>query len=997
MTREHDKHWRSLEELHDEAGFREAAREAFGGIAARREFSRRQFLGLMGASMGLAGLTACRRPEEKILPYSRAPEGITPGSPDRYATAFPWGPTAIGLLVECHEGRPTKIEGNPAHSESLGGTTAFAQASILDLYDPDRSTAPSEKGQPRTWDDAAAFLKARGQLHREKAGKGLAILTEAHRSPTLAAVLAKLSRQMPQALVFRYEPFDRDRIHEGGRIAFGTAIEPVLHLDRAEVIVALDEDFLGWEGSPVRQAHEFASRRRLEQQGDRLNRLYVIESTYTITGACADHRLRLPRRDIPAFAMALAKELAAKGLELGEIAAAVQGAAVDAKARKWAVAVAKDLLAHHGESLVTVGSSQPPAVHALIHAVNAALRSHGTTLELFPAFSDAPEGASSLASLAGRMMAGEVETLLVFGGNPALTGPAAFTGSLAKVGASIHLSTHLDETSAQTSWHLNRAHYLEGWSDVVAQDGTASILQPLIAPLFGGRTDAEVVQLLLGSPRKAYDLVRDHWSEVNPGEPAWRNALHDGTWSGSGFAALTAGRRIYEPAHPGAPVKTDTPPALPVDAARVAQAIKGLSPAPSGLEVTFHPDPHAFDGRFANNGWMQELPDPMARLTWGNAAMVSPATAARLGLAEGDLIELKVSGVSILPVCLAPGQADDSIAVTVGQGRRAAGKVGNGVGHDAFPLRVAGPFDAVHGVSLKKLGQTEQLARTQQHALMEGRPLVREADLKRFEEEPDFAPKMVRSPPLKSLFADFPYPGQRWAMVIDLNACVGCGACALGCQAENNVPLVGKDGVLRSREMHWLRVDRYFQGMSGDPQAVFQPVACHHCENAPCEQVCPVGATTHSPEGLNDMAYNRCIGTRYCANNCPFKVRRFNFFNYTKDTPELHKMQKNPNVTVRARGVMEKCTYCVQRIQTAKIAAHKAGQDKVVDGVIQTACQQACPAKAIRFGDLADPQSEVARARSLPRAYAMLAELNIRPRTSFLARVRNPNPDLEKA
>ncbi|HEY3445839.1 MAG TPA: TAT-variant-translocated molybdopterin oxidoreductase [Myxococcales bacterium] len=1000
------QYWRSLGELAESLEYRQAKKHVPGGVSGPADgFSRRNFLSLMGASMGLAGLAACRRPEEKILPYARAPEKVTPGIAEHYATAFPWQGTAIGLLVESHEGRPTKIEGNPKHPESLGGTTAFAQASVLDLYDPDRSTAPTERGMERTWDEVAAFLKARGAGLKVKGGQGLLILAEAHRSPTLTAALDAVEFALPQAKILRYEPFDRDRPHEGARIALGKTFEALPDLAKAEVIVALDCDLFGWEGSPARQMNEFALRRKVEKPGDEMSRLYAVESAYSITGAAADHRLRLPRKEIPAFVFSLARELSAQGLDLGEIGGAVGGFADKYGAKKpWLKAMAKDLLAHRKNALLVAGSAQPAAVHAVLHAIHHALGAVGTTVTYAKVFEDATEGAGSLKVAADALRSGEIDTVLMLGGNPVLTaGPdTGFTEALAKAKAIVHLSSHRDETSALATWHLNRAHYLESWSDVRAADGTATILQPLIAPLFDGKTEAEVLALLLGTPRKAYDLVRENWQaqlriapagalaplgggaapkpdlNVPPFELAWRQALHDGLLQ-PGFFTIQA---------------------PPVDRAAVAKAIAALPAPAAGLEVTFHPDPHAFDGRYANNGWLQEMPDTMVKQTWGNAALVSTATAAKLGLVEGDLVELKLAAPinSVkLPVAIAPGQADESIAVSVGQGRRRAGRVGDNVGHDTYPLRVAAPIDAALGVQASKAGSVEPLARTQEHALMEGRPLVREGTLKKFEEEPKFAQEMVDVPPLLSLFDDHPYPGQRWGLVIDLNACTGCNACAVACQAENNVPLVGKSGVMRSREMHWLRIDRYFEGSPDEPKAVFQPVACQQCENAPCEQVCPVGATTHSPEGLNDMAYNRCIGTRYCANNCPFKVRRFNFFNYTKDTPDLQKLQKNPEVTVRSRGVMEKCTYCVQRIQAAKIEAHKRGEDKVAEGSIKTACQQACPAQAIRFGDLNDPDSEVRRLAGLSRDYAMLAELNVRPRTSYLARVRNPNPDLEAA
>jgi molybdopterin-containing oxidoreductase family iron-sulfur binding subunit len=987
LDRSGKHYWRSLGELAASPEFEEALAREFpeGASELADGFSRRQFLKLMGASAGLAGLAACRRPEEKILPYARAPEHLVPGRPQYYATAMPWMGTALGLLVESHEGRPTKVEGNPRHPESLGGSPAFAQASILDLYDPDRSSGPQQKGMARTWDEAAAFLKARGDALEPKGGAGLAILSEGHRSPTLQALLAELSRAMPAAKVYRYEPFARDAVREGARIAFGRSLEPVLEVGRAKVIVALDSDFLFTEGSPVRQARGFGDGRQLDKPSDAMNRLYAVESAFTVTGASADHRLRIRRSEVPLYLLALAKELGALGVDLTpELAAAVASSRSERfeNPKNWVKAVAKDLVAHRGAGLLVAGEAQPAVVHALCALLNERLGNLGQTVRYVKPFDEAPEGPGSIAPLARAMARGEVDTLLVLGGNPAFAAPAdaGFSSALAHVPHALHLSTHLDETGEKCEWHLNRAHLFESWGDARTADGTASIVQPLIAPLFGGKTDAEVVSMLLGVPRKAYDLVRETWRAALGGpdfEHGFRRALHDGLLSGSAF-----------PNEQG----------LATAPARIAAAVKATPSPADGLELTFHPDAHAFDGRFANNGWLQELPDPLTLLTWDNAALISPATCTRLGVVEGDQVELALDGrKALLPVLTAPGQADGSIALSVGQGRTRCGTVGQGVGFDVNPLRASSAMAAAIGASLKKTGVTLKLARTQEHSAMEGRPLVREATLERYREDPEFAEKMVEHPPLKSLFPDQPYTGHRWGMVVDLNRCIGCGACTLACQAENNIPLVGKSGVLRSREMHWFRVDRYFEGAPAEPTAVFQPIGCQQCENAPCEQVCPVGATTHSPEGLNDMAYNRCVGTRYCANNCPFKVRRFNFFNYTKDMPELRKMLQNPDVTVRTRGVMEKCTYCVQRIQEAKIAAHKEGREKVRDGEVVSACQQSCPTRAIHFGDLADSESDVARSAASSRDYALLAELNIRPRTSFLARVKNPNPELETA
>ncbi len=982
IDRSGKNYWRSLGELSKSPEFQEALEREFPEGAAELSdgFSRRGFLSLMGASLGLAGLSACRRPEEKILPYAKAPEHLIPGKPLYYATAMPFMGTAIGLLVESHEGRPTKIEGNPRHPESLGGASAWVQASILDLYDPDRSAAPSEKGTARTWEEASAFLTKLGASFVEKKGKGLVILTEAHRSPTLAAGLAALLQKLPEAKVVRYEPFTRDAARQGAALAFGRPLDVTYALDKADVIVALDSDLLQTEGSPLKSARQFASRRIVHEPGDKMNRLYAVESTFTVTGASADHRLRARRSEIAGVLSALAQKLAQKGVALPAEVLASKSAPLAGKAEKFVAALASDLASKPGRGAIVVGHSQPAAVHALAAIVNQALGNVGQTVRYVKPFDAAPEGPAALRELAASMQKGEVEALVMLGGNPVFAAPAdaQFAQALARVGTTVHLSSYLDETGAASTWHLNQAHYLESWSDVRSETGLLSIVQPLIAPLFDGRTEAEVVELLLGTPRKAYELVRQTLQAERGAafETAWKHALVDGLVADSEYA-----EEKVEP-----------------NAQAVAQALSALKPV-SGLELTFHADAHAFDGRFANNGWMQEAPDPMSKLTWDNAAGFAEATAQKLGLAEGDLVELTLDGKTVaLPVVIAPGQADESVSVTLGQGRRQAGKVGTGVGHDVYPLfgsqtpGVAGP------VTAKKSGSGYVLARTQEHSAMEGRPLVREGTLAEFEKKPEFAKEMVESPKLASIFADHEYQGHRWGMVIDLNGCIGCNACMVACQSENNIPLVGKSGVIRNREMHWIRVDRYFEGAGAeDPQAVFQPISCHQCENAPCEQVCPVGATTHSQEGLNDMAYNRCVGTRYCANNCPYKVRRFNFFNYNKEVAEISKMRMNPDVTVRARGIMEKCTYCVQRIMHARINTHTQGKDRVADGEVVSACQQTCPTKAIHFGDLNDPNSDVSRHAKLPRDYQLLEELNIRPRTSFLARVRNPNPELEGA
>ena len=1016
-------YWRSLGELEGSAEFKESLASEFpeGASEPPTGLGRRQFLTAMGASLALSGLAACRRPEEQIVPYTRAPEEVVPGRPLFFATAMPFAGTAFGLLVESHEGRPTKIDGNPRHPESLGATTSFLQATVLDLYDPERSDAPQQKSEKRTWDEASSYLKKLGESMKAKRGKGLAILTEDHRSPTVLAQLAEITKEMPEARIVRYEAFGRDNARRGAKLAFGRALDAVLDVAKAQTIVAIDADILVSEGSVLKQARGFAAGRTENKLGaSTMNRLYAVESTYSLTGASADHRLRLSRGQIPRFVMALARELSKGGLDLGELPTANSAAPLDGKAGKHAAAIAQDLLAHKGSGLIVVGRAQSAEMHALVAVMNHALGNTGKTVRYTQPFdepapppppppppppapadgTDAPapaptppppppaevvptilSGPQALVDLANDIRSKKIEAVIILGGNPVYNGPAdAKLGeALASAGASVHLSSHLDETSHAVEWHLNRAHLLESWSDARSEDGTASVVQPLIAPLWGGKTEAEVLDLLLGKSRRAHDIVRSTWlASKHAGadfEKSFRRALHEGFWEGSAAAAETVTPAIAD----------------------VAKALKAVKVEAEGWEITFHPDAHTYDGRFANNGWLQELPESMTKITWGNGALLSPATAQELGVADGELVTVKAGGAEItLPAIIAPGQAQKSVAITIGHGRKKVGKVGAGVGVDATGLRASAAFEVAAG-SVSKAGTKAPLSRTQEHFAMEGRPMVREGTLKEYVADPAFAQKRVEKPELFSLWKEFQYDGHAWGMNVDLNTCVGCNACVTACQAENNISVVGSDGVSRSREMHWIRIDRYFEGPAEDPVSHAQPLMCQQCENAPCEQVCPVGATTHSHEGLNDMAYNRCIGTRYCANNCPFKVRKFNFFDYNKGLVEIDRLRMNPDVTVRMRGVMEKCTFCVQRINHAKIDAKKEGRDRLKDGEVKSACQQACPTQAITFGDLNDKTSKVAVAAQSKRSYRMLEEINVKPRVSYLAKVKNPNPALEGA
>jgi Fe-S-cluster-containing dehydrogenase component len=932
------------------------------------QVTRRELLGWLATLSALAGLCSCRRPEEKIVPYVRQPEEVVPGNPLHFATAATMLGNAFGIIVESHEGRPTKIEGNPRHPESLGGTSSFLQAGLWDLYDPDRSLGPSERGAARSWQQASAMLAAVGQKLGQDGGKSLAIVTRCHRSPTLTAALGDLKKKLPGARIVRYEPFDRGSALAGADIAFGEPFETVAEFDKASLVVAFDADPLGMEGSPLRAARAWADR-RADPVGP-ASRWYVVESTLSVTGAAADHRFRCASAEIPDFLCALGAELAERhGLSLGDdlrsVVSEFGGRQRTGSSGHAIRAIADELGRHRGESLVLVGHGQPAAVHALVQVMNHALGNQGRTLRLLQGFALGPSGTRALGDVARALRAGEVRTVMLLDGNPVFDAPADldFAGALRHAELVLHLATHRDETSAVSTWHLNRAHELESWSDTVGEDGTACIVQPLIAPLWGGRTEVEVARLLLGQPRSAHDCVRDTWSAVwgkKDFEPRWRRALADGVVAGSAFAPVTA-----------AP-----------DPTRVAEACRSLLRMPSsGYEVTFVPDSHAFDGRFANNAWLQELPDPITKLTWGNPARISAALGKQLGLEGGELVDLTVRGRTLrIPVVVVPGQADRTISVSVGQGRQ--GTIAGGVGTNTYPLRSSDRPYVDQVDSIAKASGSVRLARTQQHFSMEGRPIARSITVREV---------LGAGGPAKLPRRD----GTAWGLVIDLGRCLGCGACVVACQAENNVPVVGVDGILRARPMHWLRIDRYFSGEGDGLSSIAQPVPCQHCENAPCETVCPVGATVHSPEGLNEMVYNRCVGSRYCANNCPFKVRRFNYFEYWTALGDTRKMQLNPEVTVRSRGVMEKCTLCVQRINRARIEAKKRGETRIADGAIMPACEQACPTRAIIFGDLADPNSRVSLAASAPRAYRLLEDLALEPRVHYLARIRNPNPELE--
>jgi molybdopterin-containing oxidoreductase family iron-sulfur binding subunit len=982
-------YWRGLEALEDSPEYRAAVEKEFPGALEpiTDPVSRRKFLGLMGAAMAMGGLVGCRRPLATILPYSKLPEDVLPGVPLSYATVFPFRGVGEGILVTSHEGRPTKVEGNPDHPGSLGATHVFAQATILELYDPDRSQTPVSGGEARTWDDFTAWSGPHFAALRRGGGAGLAFLCEPTASPAVRALRDRVAAAYPQALWCAWEPVNRDAAIEGSAIAFGRPLRTQLRLDQADVILSLDADFLFAEPNAVRHARDFARGRRVTTERDAMNRLYAAECDFSITGASADHRLRTSHGQVAVLAQTLAEALAQEGVDLPAGLGRGRGASPAPDAARWIRVVARDLAAHRGRAVVLAGSSQPAAVHALVHVLNRALGAVGTvvrcTEEPYPG-----NQARSVTDFARALDGGRVNTVVVLGGNPAYDAPADLdlATKLHGVEHVVRLGRYEDETSERAAWHLPLTHSLESWGDAEAWDGTRSIQQPLIAPLYAGKSELELLSMLVdGAEPDAHALVRElyrtTWGTLAL-DTRWNRALNDGL--------------IPDTAYPEVPAAPD--------AEAAARAWNGMSPAGAptaeAMEIVFRPDGSVWDGRFANNGWLQELPDAMTKMVWDNAAMVSPATARALGVKTDDLVTVTASGMSLtLPVWVAPGLPDFSIQLPLGYGRRRAGRVGNGVGFNTYALRSTGALHAAAGVTVAKAGGTYRLVSTQVHNVMEGRPLVREASLETYREEPEFAAEMAEVPPLVTLYTDREYgydTGHQWGMSIDLGTCIGCNACAIACQSENNVATVGKDQVHRGREMHWIRIDRYYTGEPEEAEAVQQPLPCMQCENAPCETVCPVGATTHSDEGLNQMVYNRCIGTRYCNNNCPYKVRRFNYYNWRKDMTEVEKGAMNPDVTVRMRGIMEKCTYCVQRINRTRIRSKVEGRE-IRDGEIVTACQQVCPTESIVFGDIRDPESRVSRLKAQNRDYTILAEINTRPRTSFLARIRNRNPELGAA
>ena len=999
-------YWRTLGELSGTEEFQRFLDDEFPNRSTLLQIDRRSLLKFMGASFALAGLSGCRSvfmPEDKLVPYVKQPEEMVPGSPLYYATTFTMGGYGTGILVEQHEGRPTKIEGNPSHPASLGACDHFAQASVLSLYDPDRADSPTIYDDLASWQ--GFFQAMTADLRASGDGTGVRIVTGAVSSPTFVGLMDRFLAKYPGVRWIAHEPCGQGNVHEGLKLATGTPLSPVYDFSKAKVIVSLDGDFLSPAEFPgsLRYARDFADGRRVQGKTGTMNRVYAFDSTPSLIGMMADHRWPVKASAIRGIAEAMATGTSSGNLPVEKILA--------------------DLRANPGAALVVAGPHQPPAVHALVHTINQSLGAPVTYIAPPVATTDARVG--SLADLTRDLNGGAVTTVLILGANPVYTAPAGlgFAEALKKAKFAAHHSLVKDETSAMCQWHVPATHALEEWGDARAYDGTVSLVQPLIAPMFDGRSHIELLSTLLGTPSNGYDLVRARWktlggADAQANEKAWRKAVHDGVVPGSALDAAPA----------------------------MGAGVGALPPAPpsAGIEVAFRADPSIYDGTFSNNGWLQELPKPVNKLTWDNAIIVSANTAKAIapGLDGDARIKLDLNGRSVEgALFIQPGQPDDSVLVTLGYGRTSGGTIASvtgddGGGYSGYALMDREGGMIASGATLTAMGGEMTLSTTQGHQpiqsdrIVDERDVVRETTLAAFLKNPDaarpsFAPDAEERKEIAAdnLFPDdvYPFEGNQWGMTIDLNTCIGCNACVTACQAENNISVVGKRQVGRHREMHWIRIDRYWSGDSENPQATWQPVMCVHCEKAPCEPVCPVAATVHSHEGLNQMVYNRCVGTRYCSNNCPYKVRKFNYLNYSdnqaqfsnasrtiiggKEIPgpinspkakgmELLKMVNNPAVTVRGRGIMEKCTYCVQRIDEARIEAKKAGR-AIKDGEIVTACQQACPTQTIVFGNVNDPNAAVTKLRNDPRAYMLLEELQTRPRTSHLAKLRNPNPEIE--
>lgn len=999
-------YWRSLKDLENTPEFRELAADEFpaGPEKEWTESSRRRFLQIMGASLALGTASSCRWQKGVIAPMADRPEGWVPGKPRHYSSSFELGGVSQALTVTSYDGRPTKVEGNALHPSSQGTTNSYAQAAVLELCDPDRSRGVASFAggteSDSTWADLSTFVGAQIRNSGDR-GAGLAVITGASSSPSMAAAKQALLRAYPSATIVQHEALSRINEQNGLNTLFGGMVRPVYNLANADIIVSLDEDLIGSHPDHLNHTRDFAAKRRPEE--GQMNRMYVVEPSFSLSGSTADHRLPVRASQVAVVLAALQRELASKhNVGTAPTGMPEGGILTQAPVSKFVAAAAKDLAANQGKCVLAVGPKQPAEVHAAVHALNLALGNRGKTVEYVRADMAPAVDPADFAGAVAKMNSGAIHTVVFMGCNPVYTAPADldFTAALAKVQNKIHFGLYRDETALACDWHAPQSHWLEAWGDGRSWNGTWTLQQPLIEPLYSGKSALEFAGFLTGNDATGDQLLKNAFTAAaGDDEMVWRQAVQRGFVTGSEFP------RAASPSNTTAMVR--------VTPEQMAAWSNGQP-----LEVVYNQDYSLYDGRYANLGWLQELPDPLSKLTWGNAAIIGIGTAQELGLKDEDMVELSLGGRTLeAPVYIMPGQAPGTIGLALGYGRTAAGHVAGlgadeveAVGVNAFALRTQDGAGFAGGCAVSGTGATFSLASTQDHHIIDaigesGRDhrlgeLIRSGTLHDWEHHPDFAQHVVHHPPLKSLWKEFTYEGHRWAMSIDLSQCTGCSSCTIACQAENNVPIVGKEDVIRGREMAWIRMDRYFSGDPENPSIVNQPINCQHCEMAPCEQVCPVAATTHSEEGLNDMVYNRCIGTRYCANNCPYKVRRFNYLEFQgqlrTEGNEILQLAMNPEVTVRNRGVMEKCSFCVQRIEGARTTATVEGRE-IQDGDVTPACAQVCPAQAITFGDLNDPKSAVLKNHENDRAYAMLAELNNKPRVAFMAPISNPHPDLEPA
>ena len=1080
------KYWKSLDDLAETPAFKEWVEKEFPSGASELEgVGRRNFMKIMAASFGLAGLgmTGCRRPKQHILPYAQQPENLIPGVANFFCSSVPGLTANTPIIVESHQGRPTKIEGNPSYKPFGGTTTIYDQASILDLYDPDRSTASTNNNSKVTAYQVKDFLLSLKESNTDTKGAGLAILAEPSVSPSKIALKKALETRYPEATWTEYTPSQFLNSKKAAKSVYGQTVKSSVDFSKAKRILSIDADFLSEGDDALAKSRGFTAKRKILNKNEvsKMNRLYSVESNLTTTGSMADHRLRLSVSQMPAFIAKLAIELIKLSNTSGDIINKLSSIASTCEIEdKWVKECATDLFESKGHAVILLGDHLSVETHALGFYLNELLSAPVSLLEV-------GDPAPEINDLANSINSGSVKTLIMLGGNPVFDAPSDLKWSklLNKVDTTIHLGYSYNETSAESDYHIAQSHYLESWSDGRTPEGHIVPVQPLIEPLFDTFDELAILSsLVYDTPKESYAIVKDTFASL--GGTDFNQFLRQGILETVSYSTYSENVNVSALAQLLNQASTDL--------------VKlGLS----NLELRFIPSFHALDGRFANNGWMMECPDPITKLTWDNALLVSPRLAKELeseyGVsifatstsmneesaffksAKGELqknssvfkrgkesaviAQISVGGNNLeIPIHVLPGLANYTLVLPYGMGRKLVGRVGENVGINTYGLRTSAGMGFISGVKLKATEKRFFLANTQEHWSMEGRAIVREGTVDYYKKNPDFVNQMgveshapanygykddasladksqnqyrgnsayvhpkfnVPDPNVKIWKGkEELYPNsQQWGMTIDLNTCTGCSACVVACQSENNIPIVGKDQVLRGREMHWIRLDRYFSAekykaseVPEDVQVSFMGMTCAHCENAPCESVCPVNATVHDKEGLNTMAYNRCVGTRYCANNCPYKVRRFNFFDWNKreigefykgplgpvEEPELEKMRANPDVTVRMRGVMEKCTYCVQRIQAAKInqksIAGASNDTAVPDGTIKTACQQVCPNDSISFGDISDPHSEVSKMKASDRNYSVLGYLNVRPRTTYLARLRNPNklmPDYYK-